>query len=171
MGMILPAVLVGIGLILALTPTVDAGSAVRGAGFVCVSLGVLLLGLIAIQLRIPRLAYSNGELLVYLRAGAPIRLPIQYLECIMLSSGSGPLPKPASSSVAVRNLSIRVAEKAINYHHRQVKPTLGRWEDGYITIHGTWCEPLTLDVARRLNDRLAEVQRFAAEARVTENAK
>jgi hypothetical protein len=54
---------------------------------------------------------------------------------------------------------VRVAEKATDYHHREVKPALARWDEGYVTIHGAWCEPLTLQVVQRLNARLAEAHR------------
>ncbi len=159
MGMILPAALIGIGLVMALNSGIAASSPVRGIGFVVLSVGLLLLGLIAVQLRIPRLGYANGELLAYLRAGTPIRVPIEYVECLFLSSGCGQLPGSGAANVPLRNLVIRLSEKATNFHRREVKPALGSWEDGYITINGAWCEPLNVDVARHLNDRLAEVQR------------
>jgi hypothetical protein len=39
-----------------------------------------------------------------------------------------------------------------------VKPSLGTWCGGYVTIRGTWCEPLQPDLIRRLNRRLKEVK-------------
>jgi hypothetical protein len=139
---------------------VAAWSPVRGVGFGVLSLGLLLAGLIGMQLRIPRLAYANGELLAYLRAGAPLRVPVELVECLFLSSGSGQIPGPAGAAVPVRNLVIRLAEKATNFHHREVKPALGRWDEGYITINGAWCEPLNLEIVRQLNDRLSAVQQI-----------
>ncbi|HEY2827859.1 MAG TPA: hypothetical protein VGJ04_09690, partial [Pirellulales bacterium] len=56
-----------------------------------------------------------------------------------------------------------IADKATDYHQRDVKPALGRWDEGYVTIHGAWCEPLTLEVVQRLNVRLAEAQRMLQE--------
>jgi hypothetical protein len=38
-----------------------------------------------------------------------------------------------------------------------VKPALGAWCDSYVTIRGTWCEPLNGELIRRLNRRLREV--------------
>ncbi len=54
---------------------------------------------------------------------------------------------------------MRIAEKAKEYQQRDVKSALGKWDEGYVTFYGAWCEPLTLEVVQRLNARLAEVQR------------
>jgi hypothetical protein len=39
-----------------------------------------------------------------------------------------------------------------------VKPAFGNWSEGYVTVRGTWCEPLDSEVVRRLNRRLKEVK-------------
>ena len=57
---------------------------------------------------------------------------------------------PTGQEVALRNLVVRLAEKATDYHHRDVKAAFGRWDDGYIVLHGAWCEPLHLEVVKRL---------------------
>jgi hypothetical protein len=35
---------------------------------------------------------------------------------------------------------------------------MGSWCNHYVTIRGTWCEPLSVELAARLNARLASVQ-------------
>jgi hypothetical protein len=54
-------------------------------------------------------------------------------------------------------LVLRVADKASDWHRQDVKPQLGKWCEGYITIRGTWCEPLSIALVNRLNARLAEI--------------
>ena len=41
---------------------------------------------------------------------------------------------------------------------RELHPALGRWCDGYATIRGCWCEPLSADLVRQLNRRLANAK-------------
>ena len=57
---------------------------------------------------------------------------------------------------------IRIADSATEWRQQEVKPQLGKWCEGYITIRGTWCEPLSIDLINRLNERLAEVNRAPA---------
>jgi hypothetical protein len=103
--------------------------------------------------RQPRLAYDGGHLLVYLRAGGPIAVPIEYVECFLLGSGLRDLG--GGHQLQVAQLGIRLAERASDWQHFEVKHALGKWCGGYITIHGAWCEPLGLDLVHRLNARLA----------------
>ncbi len=92
-------------------------------------------------------------------AGRPFRVPVNVVECFFFSSGAGQVPGAAGKQLPLRNLVVRLAEKATEYHHRDVKPALGRWDDGYITVHGAWCEPLNLELVKRLNEQLASVQK------------
>jgi hypothetical protein len=164
MGMILPAVLIAVGVILGLGWLAGLAAWVRYVGWTLFGIGLILAALITLQLRLPRLAYANGQLLVNLHSGGAIPVPVDCVECFFLGKGTGQLPGAGSDQIAVQNLVIRLAEKATDYHHRDVRTALGRWEDGYITIHGAWCEPLRLEIIRRLNDRLAEAQRAKQEA-------
>ena len=163
MGMILPAVLVAVGLlpVLALGPEKDGW--VRILGTLGVFVGVFLFAVIAIQMRSPRLAYADGQVLVYLRSGAPIGVPVETVECFFMGSGIGQVPGREGKGLPMRNLMMRVAEKATDFQQRDVKQSLGTWDEGYVTFHGAWCEPLTLEVVQRLNARLAEVQRSRRE--------
>lgn len=114
------------------------------------------------QLASPRLAYENRELLVFLRFGSPLRVPIDVVECFFLGQGPSLLPRPLSDPDAVDETStiiVRLAESAEEWKHLEVKPTLGLWCDGYITIRGTWCERITPELAKCLNEKLIEAHR------------
>ncbi len=135
----------------------------RAVGLVFLAVGTSLVLLLAVQLRRPRLAYSNGELLVWLNPGPPVRLPIESVECFWLGQAPSLLPGKQHQQTEVASLVIRVAEAATDLHHKEVKPRLGTWCSGYITIRGTWCEPLSVSLVNRLNQRLAEVTRSATD--------
>ncbi|HEY2827649.1 MAG TPA: hypothetical protein VGJ04_08625, partial [Pirellulales bacterium] len=120
-------------------------------GWAMAVVGLILLGVIVLQMKLPRLGYADHKLLIYLQSGRPIRVPVEVVECFFLGRGTGQVPGSEGSALAVRNLMMRIADKATDYREREVKPTLGSWDDGYVTIHGAWCEPLTLEVVQRLN--------------------
>jgi hypothetical protein len=107
----------------------------------------------------PRVAYEAGELLVFLEPTRPTRVPIDIVEVFFLGQGPSPLPKLKGREPETQNVIIRLAESAAQWKHREVKPAFGQWCEGYITIRGAWCEPITPGVVKRLNQRLAEVQR------------
>jgi hypothetical protein len=118
----------------------------------------LLAGL-AYALSRPRLAYENGELLVYLELAQPTRVPIDAVEVFFLGQGASELPNLRGREPETQNVVVRLAESATEWKHRDVRPALGQWCEGYITLRGSWCGPTTRDVMQRLNRRLAELQR------------
>jgi hypothetical protein len=120
---------------------------------------VLLLGLLQQLLR-PRIAYRDGQVLFYLRARSPIAVPVQVVEAFLLGQGPAHLPAAAASKTKTVNLVARLSQRATEWAHQDVKPALGQWCDGYVTIRGTWCEPLTGELVRRLNHRLSDVSRL-----------
>jgi len=119
-----------------------------------------------------RLAYEAGYLLVNLGAtGGPIRVPIDVVECFFLGQGPTLLPRPFLTHDAIDETStiiVRLAESASEWKHLDVKAALGLWCDGYITIRGTWCEPITVDLVRRLNHHLVDAHREARGQEATE---
>ncbi len=154
-GMIVPAILATVGVALGLLT--HGPEWLRVVGWVLAAMGGVSLVLLVWQSTQPRLAYRAGRLLIYLQFGSPIRLPIEVLECAFL--GAGPLHMPGGrAGLKSANLVIRLAEKEPTWAARPVVPALGRWADGYITIHGAWCEPLTVETVQRLNNRLHELK-------------
>jgi len=118
--------------------------------------GGSLAGVMLSQMRRPRIAYSDGEVQFYLRSTTPIAIPVELVEAFFL--GQGPLAVPgAPQESATVNLVARISQRAPEWSQREVKPALGAWCDGYVTIRGTWCEPLNGELIRRLNRRLREV--------------
>src|SRR5438270_10209074 len=81
-SMLPPAVLALVGGLLA-AGYWDGDTAGRFAGGVLALVGVAATLALAWQLRQPRLAHANGHLLVYLRRGAPIRVPLEVIECFL----------------------------------------------------------------------------------------
>ncbi|MEX0586689.1 MAG: hypothetical protein WD176_08600, partial [Pirellulales bacterium] len=125
-------------------------------------LGFLLaIGFIYV-VRQPLLAYHDRHLIVRLEFGEPDRVPIELVECFLLGQGPSWLPGKKYAKTQTVTLVIRLAERAVDWSHRFTHPMLGSWCDGYITIRGTWCEPLSLEVVNRLNRRLDEAHRAAA---------
>jgi hypothetical protein len=127
-----------------------------GMGSVVVAL-VLLAMLIRHLLR-PRIAYRDGQVLFYLHSGAPIEVPADVVEAFFLGQGPATLPGGIHNRQQTVNLVARLAQRRSDWAARDVKPALGDWADGYVTIRGTWCEPLDAELVRRLNRRLHEVQ-------------
>jgi hypothetical protein len=115
----------------------------------------LALGLTLQWLR-PRIAYRDGEVLFYLRARRPLAVPVALVEAFFLGQGPAYLPGGSEKTETV-NLVARISQRAGQWAHQDVKPALGHWCDGYVTIRGTWSEPLNGQLIRRLNRRLREV--------------
>lgn len=158
--LILPLLLVAVGAVLAALP------AWRAAPWPIPTAGVLLLAIglaAAFSLwrwsRIPRLAYADGQLLVYLQGTTPERVPIEQVEVFFRGQGDARLANRPDPDVKTNTIVVRLAEADESWHNRTVNPSLGQWEGGYIIIRGTWCEPITVDLLRKLNAQLVAVHR------------
>jgi hypothetical protein len=159
-AMVLPSAVGLIGLmLLAGTSTDQVPAWLRGVGAVLVAISLATIATLAWQLRKPRLAYRDGELFVWLRRGAPFRLPIDVVEGFLLGQAPSLLPGKRHRQTETATLVVRIADRAETWHRQEVKPQLGQWCEGYITIRGTWCEPLNVGLVDRLNQRLTEVSR------------
>jgi hypothetical protein len=141
------------------------GMAAALAGTALSVIGLIALGVIAAVVLQPRLAYHARHLLVGLKPGQPIQVPIEVVECFLLGTGPSWLPTAGMRERQARTLVIRLSERADEWVRRDVNPMLGAWCGSQITIRGTWCEPLSVELVRRLNERLAEAAAEPAEAR------
>ena len=162
LGMLLPGLVAGVSL-LALVWLVFNGRASWPLAilFLLLTVGPLwIVGQMVYAMWQPRVGYSAGELLVYLDSPArPARIPIDVVECFFLGQGGSQLPKLKGREPETQNVIVRLAESAEEWKHRDVRPALGQWCEGYITIRGSWCERITPELMRRMNGRLAEVKR------------
>jgi len=126
-----------------------------GGGGVALLAGLLVVSL-ALQMRTPRIGYSDGEVVLYLRSGQPYRVPIEYVEAFLLGHGPAMLPGERHENTETTTLVIRIAERADQWQRCETNPSLASWCDGYITIRGTWCERLDIRTVERLNRTLSE---------------
>ena len=127
-----------------------------GAAFMVVGLGMM--ALLLRQLRRPRIGYRSGQVLFYLQSGPPIAVPARIVEAFFLGQGPAHLPGRNQNDRRTMNLVARLSQREVEWARRDVKRALGQWCDGYVTIRGTWCEPLNTERIRRLNRRLHEVK-------------
>ena len=146
---------------LAATWRFDA-TAVRIVGGLIALLAALMVGASLVELRRPRIAYRDGHVLFNLRGSAPAAVPAEVVEAFFLGQGPAHLPTIRTEPPECTNLVARLSEKAPEWAQVEVKPALGAWCEGYVTIRGTWCEPLTGEVIRRLNRRLRELREAPA---------
>ena len=162
LGMLLPGLVAGVS-VLALVWLTFAGRASWPLVILFSLLMVVPLWVVGQMLYAmwqPRIGYSAGELLVYLDSPVrPARIPIEVVECFFLGQGGSQLPKLKGREPETQNVIVRLAEAAEAWKHRDVRPALGNWCEGYITIRGSWCERITPELMRRMNGRLAEVKR------------
>jgi hypothetical protein len=63
-----------------------------------------------------------------------------------------------SNQPSTVNLVARLSQRHTEWATQKVQPSLGKWDEGYVTIRGTWCEPLNGELIRWLNRRLKEVK-------------
>jgi hypothetical protein len=84
-------------------------------------------------------------------------VPVEVVEAFFLGQGPAQLPAVGGKPTETVNLIARISQKAPEWADMPVKQALGNWREGYVTIRGTWCEPLNGEVVRRLNRRLREV--------------
>jgi len=157
-AMVLPGACALLGLVL-VTGWADAAPRLwvrlLGAGLLLVD-SLVVIAFVRL-LSLPRLSYQDRWLTVYLSARG-VRVPIEIVEGFLLGQGPSLLPGRKHQGTETTTVVIRLAESAEEWSHMDVRPALGKWCDGYITIRGTWCEPLNVEVVNRLNRRLAEVQ-------------
>lgn len=159
-GLALPLLLTILGLTTALAISPESRLAwVHWLGGALVVVGVLMASVLLYLMYLPRLGYRDGHLLAYLLSTRPVYIPIENVECFFLGQASTQLTASPASESETMTIVVRLAESARQWHQRDIKPALGRWCDGYITIYGTWCEPINGAVAQRLNDRLIEAHR------------
>jgi hypothetical protein len=158
MGLLPPGLLGGLSLLIYYQANAEWLRLLTGILF---ALAILLLLVMLYQLNRPRIAYRNGQVLFYLRAGKPIEVPVEVVEAFFFGQGLANLPPWLSTHEETEtvNLVARLSQRFPQWSQMCIKPALGRWQEGYVVLNGSWCEPLSDSMIRRLNRRLGEVTR------------
>jgi len=160
---LVPASLLGV--VAAAALNLDFGLLVTILAWGALAVSLLLTVGLLFQVFLPRITYRQGHVLFHLKSGSPIAVPSDVVEAFFLGQGPANLPVHITGHGETVNLVARLSQQSPEWQQQDTKPALGRWCDGYVTIRGTWCEPLTGEALRRLNRRLAEVREQALEAR------
>jgi len=136
-----------------------AGGWLGWLGQLLIGLAMIPIGVLLYQLRKPRIGYADRQVSFYLRSGPPISVPVEVVESFFLGQGPTLLPGQQESGEKTANLVARLSQRETQWAQVDVKPALGQWQDGYVTIRGTWCEPLSIDLVRSLNQKLSQVKK------------
>jgi hypothetical protein len=156
-GCVPPLIFGAIGAWLTFARGESAGNFWQWLGIFLLVTSVVMVGIMLSQLRHPRIAFHDGMVLFYLRVGQPIAVPVEIVESFFFGQGPAHLPAVSTQPQSV-NLIARLSQRHTEWASQKVRPALGSWCDGYVTIRGTWCEPLNSELIRRINRRLKEVK-------------
>ncbi len=88
-------------------------------------------------------------------------VPIELVEGFLLGQGPSYLPGRWASRLDVATIVVKLADRAEEWEHQEMDSRYGSWCGHYITIRGTACEPISLELVNRLNARLYEVTHTA----------
>lgn len=143
----------------------DAPSAVRLLVVAACLAAASAVAVLAVVAGRPRLSHRGDVLRVRLAPTAVREVPLDVVECFFL--GSSELDEagrraPDEEGRRVTTLVMRLAERAVDCRERPSFAPWGTWEEGSIVFDGRWCEPLSVEVARRLSGWLIEAKRTAA---------
>ncbi|MCA9262209.1 MAG: hypothetical protein KDA60_00110 [Planctomycetales bacterium] len=127
-------------------------------GLLLVGTGLVWLLLLLLIRNAPRIACSRDHLFLYIRSGRPVEIPLDAVECFFLGQGPSGIATPNGESEAT-NVIVRLADRAVEWKSGDTARRLAHWCDGYVTISGTWCEPINGEVVGQLNSLLVERKR------------
>lgn len=156
-GCVPPLIVAALGTWLTFALGESTGNLWHWLGIVLLVASAAMIGIMLGQLRHPRVAFENGMVLFYLRAGQPIAVPVGIVESFFFGQGPAHLPAVSNQPQTV-NLIARLSQRHTEWASQNVRPSLASWCDGYVSIRGTWCEPLNSELIRRINRRLKEVK-------------
>lgn len=137
------------------------------AGWLVAGAVVALLAAAAARPRlVHRRSPQHGDILeVRLAPGSSRAVPLDAIECFFMGSqrleAEGDVADDRPSH-RVGTLVMRVAERAKDWQARPTFAPWGTWQEGAIVFDGRWCEPLSVELARRLSGKLVDAKRAAA---------
>ena len=138
-----------------LAPAAKSVWVIAAVGFAIAFLGVLRFA------TRPRLAFDGRQLRVNIGKVNPAVIPIELVEGFFLGKGPAYLKGKDDYKTETSTLIVRVAERAPEWEKLPTDVRVAAWCGHHITLRGTWTEPLNVDVANRLNQRLYDVQQAA----------
>lgn len=163
-GMVLPLLVLLLGAALATGFFgLTSNGWLRAAGLLLGSLASVVLVVFAWQMIQPRLVCRDGKVWFFLRAAQGIGVPLEFVEGFLLGQGPSSLPGRQHAESETVTLVVRLSQRASEFEHLEVHPALGSWCDHYVTIRGTWCEPLSVAKVNDLNAQLAAARAQLAE--------
>lgn len=139
--------------------------------FIAVAAGVVAVAAVAVgvvacsRAANPRIYRQGDELNFRLGTQGVIGVPLEVVEAFFLGQGPAHLPRVLDKKLESVNLVARLSERATKWQHQSVDARLGAWCDGYVTVRGTFCEPLDTDLVHRLNRQLANAKEEIASRR------
>lgn len=145
--------------VLAVWPATAAVARPLALGYAVVA--APLLALLAVAAAQPRLCRRGDVLRVRLAPLVAHDVPLEFVECFFMGSHLLPDPDGRDDRPAQRvgTLVMRIAERAASWQARPTFMPWGTWVEGAVVFDGRWCEPLSVDLARRLSGRLVEARR------------
>jgi hypothetical protein len=112
----------------------------------------------------PRLAFDGRKLRIHIGTAQPALIPIELIEGFLLGKGPSYLSGKDDYKTETSTLIVRIAERAPEWEKVPTNVRVAAWCGHYVTLRGTWTEPLSVDVVNRLNQRLYEVQQAAKQS-------
>lgn len=112
-------------------------------------------------LRRPRVALSSDFVRLFVGRGCQYDIPLDVVECFFLGQALSQVRVSGIASRSVGNVTVvvRLAQRAKPWHERPADARLAKWEGGYVTLYGDWCEPITGDFVNKMNHQLADRKR------------
>ena len=110
---------------------------------------------------LPRVELREGELWVRLHPVLRAQIPLEHVEAFLLNQGPAMPQEAVRDRALATNLVIRIAEKAEPWSQQRRATLLGIWCGPYITLRGTWLEPLSVQKINRLNELLYQAKQAA----------
>jgi hypothetical protein len=133
------------------------------AGAIAAAPVLLLVAAALWHVQRPRIAYDGGHVLLRVRFGAPVRVPVRLVECFLVVSAPGALGW-RRRHVPTTSIVVRIDQRAPEWASVETDRRLAVWCGSQATLFGTWCEPISLDLVRRLNRYLTLANQGAGKA-------
>jgi len=133
-------------------------------GAVLILIAAAYFAMAYVYIRQPRLTADDDHLRVHIGFQRVIAVPLEFVEVFFMGHAASMVRGADGKEAETATVVIRLAERAKEWHNRDVPAHLMQWCDGYVIIRGTWCEPIDMPLLDRLNGKLAAAHRRRKEA-------